>query len=757
MFFLKNYRLTKRVRASKDLAPERVLDSNFSPTLTPYHKQGTNSFPSVGLEFGTRSFRDKPLGNGNLGSNVGIDGSCLDDAYEDRNNDEDAVISRDERGPCIQFSVRAMDHLCKPWKNALIIKLLGRSQPHNYLKARLQQKWSLKGDWKLVDLVNDYFVVKFDINEDLNFVLTGGPWIIVRQYLRIGNLLGKLLKIDSLTTAQNRGKFATLCAELDLTKPLEAFVQINQNCQELARDACVGTEAGKGSRTNKLVEEGLRGPWMVVPPRRNTKPNFAAGGGKSSDLKAKGSHFDALKNHNKKWTKSKSTKADPRSALNDILNKVASSKSLAVVNEKKGGDQNVHNEEGVYIFGHQPSNIKQKDETLEVSSDFENEDVNFGVSASESLEQDERIPCGHKRDKLWDYLNFVAECHQLPWLLAGDFNEMLNIDDKFGGAVVNRLKGFKTWVHNNDMVDMGFSRPRFTWQNNIVFEIQDCAMCNLKWRQLFADANQPSPKTFRFEAMWMQHDTFGDFIASIWGQSAGSALHKTLKLIEPLKIWNVNEGDRHTKFFHLTTIIRRRWNKIERLKYNKGVLVEEAENIKAFAVEFFMELFNQPSSDGFVDVIPNLFPRLETVELSALNKVVDMAEVKDSLFSIGGLKAPRMDGFPACFYQNQWGQYAFDIFGIVVQVFTDCHVLNKLNSTLITLVPIVVSPQSPILPKLISHRQVRFVPGRHITGNILLAQELMHKYKIVKGKKSFVAWKIDMSKDYHRLSWKFIK
>lgn len=90
---------------------------------------------------------------------------------------------------------------------------------------------------------------------------------------------------------------------------------------------------------------------------------------------------------------------------------------------------------------------------------------------------------------MWDYLNFVAECHQLPWLLAGDFNEMLNIDDKLGVAVVNRLKGFKTWVHNNDMVDMGFSGLRFTWRNNTVFEIQDCAMCNLKWRQLFADAN----------------------------------------------------------------------------------------------------------------------------------------------------------------------------------------------------------------------------------------------------------------------------
>ncbi|CAL2227937.1 unnamed protein product [Prunus armeniaca] len=166
--FPKNYRLTKRVRASEDLAPERDLESNFSPTSTPHYKQG--------------SFMDKLLGKGNLGSNVGIDVSCLDDAYEDQNDEEDVVISCGEGGPCIQFSDRAMDHLCKPWKNALIIKSLGRSHTYNYLKAWLQQKWSLNGDWKLVDLVNDYFVVKFDIDEDLNFVLTGGPWIIVGQY-----------------------------------------------------------------------------------------------------------------------------------------------------------------------------------------------------------------------------------------------------------------------------------------------------------------------------------------------------------------------------------------------------------------------------------------------------------------------------------------------------------------------------------------------------------------------------------------------
>ncbi|XP_021823959.1 uncharacterized protein LOC110765193 isoform X1 [Prunus avium] len=261
--FLQNYRMTKRNRTTVDCdaEPERP-----TPTLpNPVMEVEPTQVPAVSA--GTVSFRDKLLNKADTLRNVGIAINCLEDNYKELNDEEDVTISRGDRGPCIQFSERAMSRLCKPWENALIIKLLGRSHTYNYLHARLQQKWGLKGGWKLVDLMHDYFVVKFDLEEDLNFVLTGGLWIIAGQYLvmqhwrpgfcpataqttrmaawvrvsaiqlecfdvwalkRIGNLLGRLLKIDALTTSQNRGKFARLCVELDLTKPLEAFIQINQ-------------------------------------------------------------------------------------------------------------------------------------------------------------------------------------------------------------------------------------------------------------------------------------------------------------------------------------------------------------------------------------------------------------------------------------------------------------------------------------------------------------------------------------------------
>ena len=106
-----------------------------------------------------------------------------------------------------------------------------------------------------------------------------------------------------------------------------------------------------------------------------------------------------------------------------------------------------------------------------------------------------------------------------------------------------------------------------------------------------------------------------------------------------------------------------------------------------------------------------------------------------------------------------------------------------LNQTLITLVPKVPSPLEmtqlrPIslcntvyklvskiivqrlrvlLPEIISPNQVAFVPGRQIQDNIVVAQEALHKFKVMKGKKGLVTWKIDLAKAYDKIQWGFIR
>ena len=53
----------------------------------------------------------------------------------------------------------------------------------------------------------------------------------------------------------------------------------------------------------------------------------------------------------------------------------------------------------------------------------------------------------------------------------------------------------------------------------------------------------------------------------------------------------LKDGDKNTKFFHLSTIIRRRRNKIEGFKRDDGSWMEDIGELKAEAVRYFRNLF----------------------------------------------------------------------------------------------------------------------------------------------------------------------
>ncbi|KAK0578033.1 hypothetical protein LWI29_003961 [Acer saccharum] len=87
----------------------------------------------------------------------------------------DITISEGLNGPSMKLSEDLKNQLCKPWSNALILKVMGRNHTLNFMQAKLRQKWQLIGHWQLTDLEEGYFVVRFQMLADLEYVLTEGP------------------------------------------------------------------------------------------------------------------------------------------------------------------------------------------------------------------------------------------------------------------------------------------------------------------------------------------------------------------------------------------------------------------------------------------------------------------------------------------------------------------------------------------------------------------------------------------------------
>lgn len=153
-----------------------------------------------------------------------------------------------------------------------------------------------------------------------------------------------------------------------------------------------------------------------------------------------------------------------------------------------------------------------------------------------------------ERKILWSNLTKVAQLHNLPWLVLGDFNEVLCGEDKYGGRQVNinRALEFKECLDLCNLLDLGFSGLKFTWSNlrqvtNLILERIDHCFGNPSWRIAFPEAlvthlpqvftdhclvllelNKPPPicsnRPFRFQTMWRMHPKFPRFVKNSWDQ-----------------------------------------------------------------------------------------------------------------------------------------------------------------------------------------------------------------------------------------------
>lgn len=100
-------------------------------------------------------------------------------------------------------------------------------------------------------------------------------------------------------------------------------------------------------------------------------------------------------------------------------------------------------------------------------------------------------------------------------------------------------------------------------------------------------------------------------------------------------------GERNTTFFHTSTMIRRRRNRIEMLKNDEDRWTSDPLELEELVVTYYKRLYSMADVEPVMTRLPREgFTRLEREECMALNKPFLAAEVERAVRCMGKFKAP---------------------------------------------------------------------------------------------------------------------
>ncbi|XP_048623608.1 uncharacterized protein LOC125592465 [Brassica napus] len=352
-----------------------------------------------------------------------------------------------------------------------------------------------------------------------------------------------------------------------------------------------------------------------------------------------------------------------------------------------------------------------------------------------------------------------------------------------------KFKFDKRWLDNEELRQVilgGWKSPDLPPDASIMEHISSCRKALGEWRRQhnLNSAKQVEELKEKVESMYSNDDATPEEIAEELKELADALKAEELFWKQKSRVFWLREGDKNTKIFHALTKQRRARNKITQLLDGDENVVEDEEGLVAIATSYFRQIFESSNPEEIEEALSEVSTTITGSINNDLAAPVTEWEVKLALFAMLPKKAPGPDGMTALFYQKFWDIVKEDLTHMVNQFLFHGEVANGLNDTNICLIPKTTRPNvmsqfrpislcnvsykiiskvlcqrlRKVLPDRISETQSAFVAGRHISDNIMIAQEMFHALRTKpSGRNKRMAIKTDMSKAYDRMEWSFIE
>ena len=222
-----------------------------SRVFSPHEPPDGGGAPSTNVPGQKLSFKEKLVGEKMLsGSHRKVDLIKENLASFD-------YAGGDKLFPIFHLDESVKERISAPWKEALVVKLLGKEIGFLAMRDRLKKLWKPLAGFDILDIGFGYYLVKFDAEEDQAKVMDGGPLMLFDHYLSVqtwsrefisssakidktlvwvgfpclnvayydeevlmalASGIGSSIKIDFNTLKVSRGKFVRVCVEIDLNK-----------------------------------------------------------------------------------------------------------------------------------------------------------------------------------------------------------------------------------------------------------------------------------------------------------------------------------------------------------------------------------------------------------------------------------------------------------------------------------------------------------------------------------------------------------